>query len=266
MARHASPCPASRPSSLTFEQIASLLDRHDRDRTRLFWAEGCRSFFSALENGWDIRSIIYCPRLLSSRPAWERLRRLGTPSLELSSEEFGHLTRRAEPDGVGVVCAQHWERLIEQPARRGDVWVALDSIRTPGNLGTIFRTCAAVGARGVMVIGGEIDAFDPAVIRSSMGAIFSVDLIRTSARALAGWKSRRQVLFVGASPAGSLDYRQACYRSPLVLMMGSERSGLRERQIALCDQIVSLPMTPRVDSLNLAVAAGLMLYEAIRDG
>src|SRR5579862_7180701 len=188
--------------------VASLLDRSNRERTRLFWAEGCRSFLSAVENRWPIRAVVYCPKLLRSPAAWQDIRRIpASRRLKATEDEFVTLSRRREPDGIGVVCPQRWERLIDQNAARGDVWVGLDSLRTPGNLGTILRTCAAVGVRGVMLIGGESDPYDPAAIRASMGAVFSVPLVRTSGKALAGWRARREILIVGTSPAASLDYR-----------------------------------------------------------
>jgi TrmH family RNA methyltransferase len=183
------------------------------------------------------------------------------PRLRLTAEMFGLVTRRAKPDGIGVVCEQRWAPLIDQHPRRGDVWVALDSVRTPGNLGTILRTCAAVGASGVMLVGGETDPYDPAAVRASMGALLGTTLVRTSARALAGWKSRRNVTCLGTSPDAKRDYREAKFRTPLVLMMGTERNGLRERQLALCDEVVRLPMTSAVDSLNVAVATSVLLYE-----
>jgi TrmH family RNA methyltransferase len=271
MARRTSPCPRRPSIDLTFDQIFELLERPAREASGLFWAEGCRPFLSALEHGWSVRAVVYCPKLLRSRYAWEALRLLSYAPLRVSPEQFKLLSRRLEPDGIGVVCDQRWSRLIEQHPRPGDVWIGLDTVRTPGNLGAILRTCAAAGARGALLIGGEIDPYDPAAIRSSMGAIFGTKLVRTSARALDAWKSHRtaeglhQVRFVGTSPGATLDYRQAQYQTPLVLLMGGERQGLRERQVALCDQVVRLPMTDQVDSLNVAVATSLVLYEAIRD-
>lgn len=266
MARQACRQSTSRqPFEPSLDSIIALLDRTERERSGLFWAEGCRSFFSALQYGWTVQAIVICPKLLRSREAWSRLPSQRVPILRVTVEQFAVLSRRNEPDGIGVVCEQRWSRLIDQEARHGDVWIALDEVRTPGNFGTILRTGAAVGTAGVMLIGGELDAFDPAAIRASMGALFATRLVRTSAKALAGWKERRHVLFVGTSPEARLDYREAHYRTPLVLMMGSERTGLRDRQIALCDQVVRLPMTSKVDSLNLAVATSIMLY-AVADG
>lgn len=269
MARPSSPCPYRHSEWIgsipSLDSVRALLDRTERERTGLFWAEGCRSLFSALERGWQVRQIVYCPKLLKSQSAWNMLRKMGgqLPLLKLSSAEYMELSRRVEPDGIGIVVEQRWQRLIDEGPHRRSLWVALDSIRTPGNLGTILRTCAAVGVQGVMLIGGELDAYDPAVVRASMGAVFASRLIRTSAKALAGWKDRRNVRFIGTSPGASHDYRSVAYDSAIVLMMGSERSGLRERQLALCDDLVKLPMTCEVDSLNLAVATSVMLY-AIR--
>lgn len=264
MARDSKPCQLRQPCS-TFEQILPLLNRKDREQTGLFWAEGCRSLFAAREQGWRIRAIVVCSRLLRSRHAWAELQRCDFPVIRTSRDEFALLSRRVEPDGIGVVCEQRWSRLIEQRPKGNDLWVCLDAIRTPGNLGTILRTCAAVGAQGVMLVGGEVDPYEPAVVRASMGALFKTQLIRTSGKALAAWKGHcglPPVRFIGTSPSAPIDYLSVNYRGPLVLTMGSERSGLRERQIALCDELVRLPMTGIVDSLNLAVATSIVLYQA----
>src|ERR1044072_6124423 len=93
----------NRYSCSTLEQIQLLLGREERERTGLFWAEGCRSFFSALEHGWTIRSVVYCPKLLKSAQAWQRLRSIDAPKLRLRPDEFRLLTRREQPDGIGVV-------------------------------------------------------------------------------------------------------------------------------------------------------------------
>ncbi|HWA82986.1 MAG TPA: hypothetical protein VG820_06120 [Fimbriimonadaceae bacterium] len=107
MGGNASSRPSFRPSfEPTLDSILSLLDRPQRERTRLFWAEGCRSFFSALENRWTVRAVVVSPKLLKSGEAWDRLRTIRAPVLRATPDEFAHFTRRAEPDGIGVVCEQ----------------------------------------------------------------------------------------------------------------------------------------------------------------
>lgn len=252
--------------SIDLSRVLSLHSRSEREQSGLFWAEGHRCLHSAVRAHREVSAIVYCPELLGSRVTWQKLNQLrnaGVATLEVSAEQFLALSSHKEPQGVGIVARQTWQPLIGLNPGSKDLWVVLDNVRTAGNLGTILRTCAAVGAQGVMLIGGEADPHDPACVRASMGAIFSQRLIRTSAKALAGWRKRHPCRIIGASPAARDHYRRANYKGPLLLLMGSERSGLRERQQALCDQLVSLPMVGDVDSLNLAIATGVLLYEAV---
>ena len=257
-----------RPTGQTFDLsfVQLLHDRSHRDKTGLFWAEGCRNLHSAMESGSAIECIVRCRSLLRSRQtelAIHHLCRLGTSVLDVSEVQFLSLSTHQEPQGVGIVARQSWQPLIQVSPAKDDVWIVLDNVRTPGNLGTILRTSAAVGAQGVMLIGGLIDPHDPASIRASMGAIFHQRLVRTSAKALLGWRKRHPCHVLGTSPRARTHYRAASYAKPLLLMMGNERTGLRTKQHDLCDTTVRLPMTDKVDSLNLAVATGILLYEAM---
>lgn len=110
----------------------------------------------------------------------------------------------------------------------------------------------------------ETDPFDPAVIRASMGAIFKQILIRATHAEFGQWAQRHQLQVIGASPDGLIDYDQAFYAPPTVLMLGEERSGLSDAQRSMCRQIVRIPMVGSTDSLNLAVAGSLLLYQAFR--
>jgi RNA methyltransferase, TrmH family len=134
-------------------------------------------------------------------------------------------------------------------------------VRSPGNLGTILRTCEAVGGAGAILIGDGIDPYDPATVRATMGAVFSQRFVRTGFRELVGWKRQTGIRLVGTSPLAVKNYRAGDYRGPLILYMGSERKGMSPEHQALCDEMVRIPMVGRADSLNIAVATGVMLYE-----
>jgi TrmH family RNA methyltransferase len=144
--------------------------------------------------------------------------------------------------------------------------VALVEPADPGNLGTILRTADAVGATGVILLGDATDPYDPAALRASMGAIFAVQLAHASFDEFAAWKRASGAFLVGASDKATADYQDVAYPQPLVLLMGSERQGLSPTQQALCDLMVRLPMCGRSDSLNLAVATGVLLYELLSRG
>lgn len=143
-------------------------------------------------------------------------------------------------------------------------WVALDSVQYPGNLGTILRTSDAVGGAGIMLLDQTTDPYDPVAVRASMGAILSQRLIRTGFAAFAAWKASRGGVVVGRASDASTDYRALDNPAPVVLLMGCERLGLSSEQRMVCDAVVKIPMRGRADSLNLAIATGLILYEVFR--
>ncbi len=119
----------------------------------------------------------------------------------------------------------------------------------------------AVGEAGVILLGDTADPYDPAAVRGSMGSIFSQHIVRTSLEALVQWKHRFNVPIIGASDAAATDYRKADYAPPVLMCLGGEQHGLSKELLDACDTVVRIPMVGRADSLNLAVAAGVVLYE-----
>jgi TrmH family RNA methyltransferase len=128
----------------------------------------------------------------------------------------------------------------------------------------LMRTSAAIGASGFILIGDSIDPFDPAVVRATMGALFRQTIVRTTAEQLRRWVRMNKIEVIGASPDGFEDYREGSYRRPAVLMLGTERRGLTDEQRGLCNRVVRIPMLEGMDSLNVAVAGSLLMYEVFR--
>ena len=140
----------------------------------------------------------------------------------------------------------------------------MSTVRSLGNLGTLLRTSAAVGAAGFILLGQQIDPYEPVVVRATMGALFKQTLVRTNIERFRHWIQKHRLAVVGASPDGVVEYDQVRYTLPTVLLLGNERSGLTEEQRSLCQQIVRIPMAGGTDSLNLAVAGSLLLYAVFR--
>ncbi len=246
------------------KQIRSLRHRQERERTGLFFIEGIRIVAEAVQMRAEIETLIVAPELLKSefaRGIVQQQREQGTPVLEVTAEVFKSLSVKEGPQGLGAVARQRWQRLDELRLEANDYMVALDAAQDPGNIGTILRTSDAVGSAGLILLGHSADPYDPAALRASMGALFAQRLVRASFAEFAAWKRQRGYSVVGTSGAASHDYRGVAYPRPLVLLMGSEREGLSEEQQALCDLMVKIPMVGRSDSLNLAVATGITLYE-----
>jgi RNA methyltransferase, TrmH family len=251
-------------SNARIKQIRSLRNRREREQTGLFFIEGIRIVVEAVQSGAQIETLVVAPDLLKSQLGQEIVRQeqeRGVPILEVSAEVFKSLSVKEGPQGIGAVVHEHWVPLDEVRLTNDLCWIALDAAQDPGNIGTIMRTSDAVGGTGIMLLGNCADPYDPSALRASMGAVFSQRLVKASFADFAHWKERHHYTVVGTSDSAKLDYREAHYHPPLVLLMGSERQGLSAEQQALCDMMVCIPMVGHSDSLNLSVATGIVLYE-----
>jgi len=250
------------------QTVRALGKRQERDRTQTFFAEGLRFVGQAVAQNAQIEAVLVVPKTLE-HPFGLRLRRQleqkRVPIWEVTPELFLRLSRAEEPQWIGAVVRQRWDPpnclSSLRASTSGLCWVALDQVHSPGNLGTILRTGDAVGASGLILIGDAVDPYDPACVRATMGAIFAQRLVRLSPAEFAAWKRREGCHLVGTSPHGAQDYRAVVYPPQIVLFMGGERRGLSEERRRLCDHLVRIPMVGRSDSLNLAVATGILLYE-----
>ena len=248
------------------QSVRTLGKRAERDRTGTFFAEGLRFVGQAVAQNAYIEAVLVVPKTLE-HPFGLRLRRQleqkRVPVWEVTPDLFLRLSRAEEPQWIGAVVRQRWDTLADvQPSPSpGLCWVALDQVHSPGNLGTILRTGDAVGASGLILLGNSVDPYDPACVRATMGAIFAQRLVRATAQEFAAWKRRSGCRLVGTSPHAAHDYRAVSYPAQTVVFMGGEKKGLSEERQRLCDDLVRIPMVGRGDSLNLAVATGVLLYE-----
>jgi TrmH family RNA methyltransferase len=246
------------------QNIERLRRRDVREHTGRFYVEGLRFVAQAVQHHVPIELLVTSHPLLIHPFAQKLvriLRRAGTPVLEVTAHVMRQLSRVEDSQGIGAVVRQHWEPLAQVMPQRELCWLALQTVCFPGNLGTILRTSEAVGGAGVILLGNDVDPYDPAAVRATMGAIFSQRFARATVGEFRRWKAQHHVLLVGTSPSASVDYHAAAYRSPTVLLMGDERKGLPPELQTMCDLIVRIPMVGESDSLNLSVATGIMLYE-----
>ncbi|MEM7715501.1 MAG: RNA methyltransferase [Cyanobacteria bacterium P01_A01_bin.68] len=156
------------------------------------------------------------------------------------------------------------EKLHEISIEERTCWIILETIRSPGNLGTLIRTSEAFGGAGFILLGNSIDPFDPNVVRASMGSIYNQKFIRTGYSKLHKWLQNHNCHIIGASPDGTVDFHQFNYPTITMIFLGEERRGLTQQQRDLCKHLVRIPIARTVDSLNLAVAGSLIMYEIYR--
>ena len=249
------------------KQIRLLQQHKQRGASGLFLVEGLHPVGEAVAAGWKIERLVYAPDLLTSdfglRLLDEQSRR-GIPLTALSSDLFANVAGKDNPQGLLALVHQRRLPLDYLKPERSFLAAACVSPQDPGNVGTILRTLEAVGAAGLFLLDGGVDPYHPSCIRASMGTIFWLPLVQASFEDFVSWARAHGVQLVGSSAHASQDYR-TFERSdrPTVLVLGSEQKGLSPEQLAVCDLSLSLPMRGRASSLNLAVAAGVLLYQMI---
>lgn len=251
------------------KDIKALALKKFRDREQAFLAEGLKLVLDALDAGWAIKTLIYAKAGRGNATVEKAAARTvasGGLVLEVPEKVLGAITRRDNPQMVAAVFEQQFARLGDIRPEAGDVWVALDRVRDPGNLGTIIRTVDAVGAKGVILVGDTTDPYSLETVRATMGSLFSVKLARAREEEFLAWRKGCGARIVGTHLEGAVDYRLEDYgNGPTVLLMGNEQQGLPPSLAGTCDALVRIPQAGRADSLNLSVATGVMLYEIRRN-
>ena len=233
--------------------LRSLQTYQGRSRTGLYLIEGIRHLGRAVEHNVAIESVFVDPSVLSNpfgQKLARRLRKNG--GIRLSHQLYRNLTLASEPQGIGAILRQQWFTLDDIQARRNSLWLAVESIESPGNLGTIIRTAEAAGATGIFILNPDCDPYDPATVRATMGSLFSQKLMRCSPNDFTNWANFNGIAIVASSPAGLLDYKALRYRFPAVLMIGSEKRGLSDQLLEAADFVVRIPMLGGGDSINAA--------------
>lgn len=250
--------------------IAALAQKKARVESGQFVAEGLQLVGFGVEAGWELDMLVF--------KDGERYQHGGQQvfdtALQATKQAFAvtgaileKLVRKDNPQGVIGVFKQNTLALKDVVVGR-DVWVVLEDVRDPGNLGTIIRTVDAVGAKGVILVGTCTDVWAPDVLRATMGSIFHVPVVMISRETFLDWKTQQGVMMVGTHLRGAVDYREVPGMRDgkgVLLAMGTEQSGLSDAMAEACDVRTKIAMRGGAESLNLAIATGVMLYELFRE-
>ena len=250
----------------TVKAVRALHLRKARDESGLFLAEGLKLVIEALELGRVPRTLLYGPDAAVHpmlRRAADAARAGGGEVIEVNREILEKISRRDNPQAVIAVFPQVFTPLEGLRPSAARCWVALQAVRDPGNLGTIVRTADAAGCGGVILVGDCCDPYSVEAVRATMGSTFAVPLAKATIPEFAAWREHWPGSVVGTLLTAETDYRAADYRAPALILMGNEQAGLPPEVAGLCDVNVKIPMRGRADSLNLAVATGIMIYAAM---
>jgi TrmH family RNA methyltransferase len=249
----------------TVKAVRALHLRKDREQTGQFLAEGLKIVTEAVELGRAPRTLLYGAEAAAHpllRRALAATEAAGGEAIEVSRDVLAKISRRDNPQTVLAVFEQAFAPLASLAPDSAPCWVALEAVRDPGNLGTIVRTADAAGCGGVILVGDCCDPYSVEAVRATMGSIFAVKIAKATAAQFIAWRESWPGSVVGTLLTATTDFRAAAYAPPTLILMGNEQAGLTPQLAGLCDVTVKIPMRGRADSLNLAVATGVMIYAA----
>lgn len=250
------------------KRIRALADRKARKREGFFLVEGMQPVWRASESGWDIETLVLAPDLVDNPAVHDMatdLETRGTRIVRLSANLFKRLSERDGPAGVMAIVLMQTSTLVDVQVGEGDAWIILHRVHNPGNLGTIIRTADAAGIAGVILCGDTTDPFAPIAVKSSMGSIFSTQLvIERDIDAVLTWAGEQGMHLVGTSGYAETAHWDASMPRPLGIVLGNEGDGLPDDLQQEMDSTVRIPMTGTAESLNLSIAAALLIYETQR--
>lgn len=260
--------PITSTANEKIKRIRSLAMKKHRDAEGVFLLEGAEHIQKALSHNWQIETLLVTSDVKDDPATPQILSTCRTQNAfvyEITDKVASYATNRdnAQPL-IGVFKQQLHTIDILTPTSTG-LWLGLENIRDPGNLGTIIRTADAVGVQGILLIGHTCEAFSPEVIRATTGSFSAVPLIPISVPDFLAWRTGFTGTIIGTHlHQKSVDYRELKPKSPTIVLMGGEQAGLSPELTDTCDTLAKIPMRDGIESLNLAVSTGIMVYELRR--
>ncbi len=244
------------------KQVRALRQKKARVDNGLFLVEGIHHVGEVVEAGWDVQEILYSSGQLTSPFAHDLITRLSFKPQPVTSQVMSSIADKENPQGILAIVRQRKMGLKDIQGFKHAV--ALVVPQDPGNVGTILRTMDAVGSEILFLLDGGVELYHPTVVRASMGTLFWKPVIQASFNEFVDWAKAADIQLIGTSAHADVGYQTLVPQSPWTLVLGNEQKGLSPEQSDACDVTVSLPMQGRVSSLNLSVAAGVLLYQFCR--
>lgn len=249
------------------KMLRALDRKKTRQETGLFLAEGVRLIEQALSQGWEIDTLLVSTSGADRGFVGDLMARVaatGARLVQVPDRIAGSITRKDNPQAVIAAIRQQELGLERLDANHTGLWIGLYECRDPGNLGTILRTADCADVAGVVMIEQCCDPYSVEAVRASMGSLFDVRIARADFEAFNTWRKTAGLNMVAASVNGDTNHVGVNFVQPSVILMGNEQSGLPDTVETQCDTLCLIPMRGGADSLNLAQATAIMLYEGWR--
>jgi TrmH family RNA methyltransferase len=250
------------------KNLVKLRERKHRDRQSRFLVEGLREIGHALTAGFEITHLYYCTDFFSSAAhstfISDQKSTANLPLIRMSPEAFTKASHREGPDGLIAIGVQQNNVLSDFKMSEHPLLLVLEGIEKPGNLGAILRSADGAGVDAVILVDCVLDLYNPNAIRSSQGLVFALPIVTTRREAFSDWLDAQHIAICATTPDTEKLHWDVDYRQSLALFMGSESDGLTDYWLEKAAEKIRIPMAGQADSLNVAAAAAVCLYEAKR--
>jgi TrmH family RNA methyltransferase len=246
------------------KQLVRLKEKRERDGTGLFLIEGYREIERAVKGGIQFQALFMCEKLFLGTNEKSLIDKVDAETFALPDHLFEKISYRDRPDGLIAIAHQMQKTLADLSIEKNPLYIVAEAIEKPGNLGTILRSADGVGASGVIVCDRCTDIYNPNVVRASVGTLFTMPVVEASTVETLKWLKERGVLIVAATPSAKVVFTEADFTKPLAIAVGTEQLGLSKVWMEAADLQVKIPMRGAADSLNVAMATTLLVYEAQR--
>lgn len=248
-----------------------LRDRPERDKTHHFLIEGYRELLHASDAGITLLYLFIAPSLFlgSNEPHLiENIKNKGAKIYLCDEKVFRKLSYRDRPDGLVAIAEQRTFSLLDLEqkivSKKNPFLVVAEAIEKPGNLGTILRSSDAVGVDGLIVCDRCTDIYNPNVVRASIGTLFTVPTVEAQGEETLQWLKKQGISVLAATPSAKMEYTEVDLTQPVAIALGTEQYGLSRLWMDHADLQVRIPMCGMADSLNVAMATSILLYEVLR--
>jgi len=253
-------------SNLIVRNLIKLKKSSERKKQGLVIVDGRREIEEAFKNNWACLNLFYCSDLdkkkVENNKQFFALE--AYKIIEVSKEIFLKICYKENPDGYLALIKTKQINLSDIKVNKESLILVLENVEKPGNLGAIIRTATAVGVSVIIVNDNQTDIYNPNVIRSSEGHIFSQIVIGVSVKETIKWLKENKIKSFGAATGNSNNYTKVDLRDKMALVLGSEANGLSPEWLKGADQLIKIPMLAGVDSLNVSVSAAVILFEVLR--
>jgi len=253
------------------KEVVKLRQRRDRDDKGLFLIEGYRELRRAADNGAKVTVLFYCPELFLGSNEEELIATVvkgGVQLCQCAEHVFRKLSYRDRPDGLLAIAVQQHKSLADLQellaGKASPFLIVAEAIEKPGNLGTILRSADAAGADAVIICDRCTDIFNPNVVRASVGTLFTVPIIEATSEQALRWMQEQGITVAAATPAAAIEFTDADFTGAIAIAVGTEQLGLSALWMEQAEIQVRIPMNGVADSLNVATATTLLVYEVVR--